>query len=105
MTKPKRERKLYIGKTYEVKTFAGVKVYSKITSVCDEEKRIYMGVLLRDEDVASLRNAGVPYEKDAKPCECEGAVYSFQVIREIRKTKGATHKKKGSKGGKRRIVR
>jgi len=105
MTKSKRERKLYIDKTYEIKTFAGVKVYSTITSICDEEKRIYTGILLRDEDVKNLRNAGVPYEKDVQPAECEGTVYSFQVIREIRKTKETTRKKSGTKGDKRRIVR
>jgi len=97
------ERILKVGKTYEVKTFAGVLVHMKITGYYEKyknENHNYKGVLTRKSDVKALKEAGVPYKGDEDPESCEGVVFSFQVTKEIRKRKNQDSKK-----GRRRIVR
>ena len=95
--------KVRIGKVYLHHTFAAVEVHSRITQIEDVEKGIFMGVLLRENDVDALRNAGVPHPKNVLPLECEGVVYGFQIIREIRGPRKKSSTKR--KGGRRRIVR
>ena len=96
--KQKSKRKIRVGDQYVVHTFASVKVHTEITKIDDEEKGIYTGKLLRQEDVASLREAGVPYKNKEDPASCEGVVYDFQIIKKIQ----VANKKKKKK---RRYVR
>ena len=99
--KPYPASRVRIGKIYLHRTFAGVDVKSRIIQLEHIEKGIFMGVLLHEKDVDALRVAGVPYPKDVIPSECEGVIYDFQIIREIR----GPRKKKGEKRQRRRIVR
>jgi hypothetical protein len=102
-TKPPA-RELKVGKTYEVKTFAGVVVHMKVTGYYEKRKdanrNFYKGVLTRPDDIKALKSAGVPYRGDENPEDCEGTVFSFQVTKEVR-----IRKNQKSKSGKRRIVR
>ena len=91
-----------VGKIYLHRTFASVNVHSRIIRVDDLEKGIFLGVLVREEDVDALRDAGVPYAKKIVLSECEGVVYDFQIIREIR---GPRKKNTRKRKGRRRIVR
>ena len=100
-TKPYSAAKVRLGKIYLHHTFAGVEVQSRIVEIENLEKGIFMGVLLREPDVDALRQAGVPYPKEIALAECEGVVYDFQIIREIRGPRKNTKKRTG----KRRIVR
>jgi hypothetical protein len=102
-TKTYGARKVRIGKTYLHHTFAGVEAHSRITKIENLEKGIFMGVLIRDEDVVALRIAGVPYQKETIPSECVAVVYDFQIIREIRGPQRKNIDKKTSP--RRRIVR
>jgi hypothetical protein len=72
--------KIQIGKKYLHHTFAGVEIVSMIIS--EESPGIFMGHLIKTQDVRSLKKAGVAYSGDEKPLECIGIVYQFQVIRE-----------------------
>ena len=67
-----------------VETFAAVQVHVKITKIENLEKGIYVGVLTRKHDLKVLKNAGVPYQLDENPLECESVVYDFQVVKEVR---------------------
>jgi len=102
-TKEYNPRKVRIGKVYLHHTFAGVDVHSRITKIENLEKGIFLGVLVRQHDVDALRAASVAYPKDIKLSECEGVVYSFQIIREIRGPRKKNVHQKST--GKRRIVR
>ena len=96
-------RELKVGKTYEVKTFAGVLVHMKIIGYYEKYKdgnHNYKGILTREDDIKALKSAGVPYTGDETPADCEGVVFSFQVTKEVR-----IRKNKMSKSGKRRIAR
>lgn len=104
-TKSKKERVLKVGKVYEVKTFAGVKVFMKILGTYPESDTYYRGVLLRKDDIEKLISAGVPYSKQEDPQQCEGVVYPFQVIREIRNYENTRSKTERHKGKRRRYVR
>ena len=93
--------KVRIGKTYLHRTFAAVDVHTRITRIDDLEKGIFFGVLVREDDVDALRDAGVSYPKKIVLSDCEGVVYDFQIIREIR---GPRKKRPGKQKGHRRIV-
>jgi hypothetical protein len=71
--------KIQIGKKYLHHTFAGVKVVSKI--IDETAPDIFMGHLIRKQDIKNLKKAGVAYKGDEKPSNCVGVVYPFQVIR------------------------
>tara|TARA_E500000331_G_scaffold354468_2_gene407529 strand:- start:282 stop:629 length:348 start_codon:yes stop_codon:yes gene_type:complete len=95
----KKKRKVKVGDQYLTNTFACVKVHTEIVKIENEEKGIYMGKLLRKEDVKALIDASVPWKKDENPEDCVGVVYDFQIIKKIN-----TGRKKQS-GPKRRYAR
>jgi len=72
--------KIHIGSTYKVKTYAGPIVHMKITKIDDDKQGMYIGVLVRREDVISLRNASVPYEKNVPLEKTVGYVSRDQII-------------------------
>jgi len=88
MQKKSNKKKVFIGKTYEVKTFAGINVYQKIVGYYKEDPEgdhHYKGVLVLKDDIQRLKSAGVAYKGDESPEDCEGVVFPFQIIREKRK--------------------
>ena len=74
--------KILIGKKYLHTTFAGVNVVSKI--IRKEADDIYIGHLTRRQDVKKLKKASVAYKGDEPLVECEGVVYSWQVIKRLK---------------------
>ena len=104
MDKTKILKNLNPGYILLVNSFAGPKVYVKVTRVIFKEKEAWgadgcEGVLIYEEDVKSLISSGVPY-KDLKNQNVW--VFDFQIIKKIRKKKIDNLK---SKKGRRRIVR
>ena len=91
---PARKRRIRIGDRYLVKTFAGVDVHTEIVEIESDEKGIYMGKLLRKEDLLSLIKASIPWKKDENPEDCVGVVYDFQIIKKINKRKKRPGKKR-----------
>jgi len=102
--KQRSKRKIKIGDRYLVQTFASVKVHTEITKIDNEETGIYMGKLLRKEDLDNLREAGVPYKNNEDPESCVSVVYDFQIIKKIKTLKKSKSSDKNPKG-KRRYVR
>jgi hypothetical protein len=72
--------KIQIGKKYLHNTFAEVKVISKIIEKVSPG--IFMGHLIRKQDIQNLKKAGVAYDGNEKPSTCVGVVYPFQIIKE-----------------------
>ena len=67
MQKKSNKKKVFIGKTYEVKTFAGINVYQKIVGYYKEDPEgdhHYKGVLVLKDDIQRLKSAGVAYKGD-----------------------------------------
>jgi len=75
---------LRIGDQLLVETFAGPEVTMQVTHV-DAHRGWAEGCLVYRQDLADLKGAGVPYEKDDVPKKCTGVIFEFQIIRKIRK--------------------
>ena len=75
-----------VGDIYETTTYAGVVIQQKVVGFynSDPEGEHYVaGVLVRPEDVISLKEAGVPYKGDEEPAKCEGVLYRSKIIRKV----------------------
>ena len=82
-----KRRKLKVGTVYLVKSFAGPEVHMRVTEIENQDKGIYMGILLKKSDIESLIKAGVPYDKNEDPEKCTSVIYEFQVVKMIRNKK------------------
>ena len=65
--KKKKDISLSIGDIVLVQTFAGPKVYEKITSLENEDKGWYESILVRQKDIDALREASIPYNNNVTP--------------------------------------
>jgi len=79
---------LKIGDVYLSRTLAGVDVRLKVVGFYDEDpygKDYVQACLVSPDDVKLLRDAGVPYEKEAQPHQCIGSLFTWQVIKKVRR--------------------
>lgn len=82
--KTERKRSVRLGKIYEVKSFAGPKVFVKATKI-DDRGLGFFGNVARKEDLKNLKEAGVPFDAEKDwPDNCETFVFMFHIIREVR---------------------
>ena len=75
-----------VGDIYETTTYAGVVIQQKVVGFYNSDptgKDYVAGVLVRAEDVISLKEAGVPYKGDEEPAKCEGVLYRSKIIRKV----------------------
>ena len=82
----KKPRRIRVGDVYEVKTYAGVRVYQKVIGFCAGDPKgedYFEACLTRPEDVAALKDASVPYTGKEDPSECVGTLFRHQIIKKI----------------------
>tara|TARA_B100000214_G_scaffold294747_1_gene224494 strand:+ start:303 stop:647 length:345 start_codon:yes stop_codon:yes gene_type:complete len=91
-----KKRKIKVSDRYVVDTFAGVRIETEIVKIECEERGIYLGKLIKKQDVENLRSASVPYEKNEDPEKCISVVYDFQIVKKIinRSKKSSTKKRR-----------
>ena len=83
--KKKKDISLSIGDIVLVQTFAGPKVYEKITSLENEDKGWYESILVRQKDIDALREASIPYNNNVTPANvCTGTAFKFSIIKKIK---------------------
>jgi hypothetical protein len=94
----KKIRKIKLGTTYIVDTFAGIRVKIKATrkEFCSyTEEDAWYGVLIDEEDAEALHKAGVPYSRINVD---ESVIFNWQIIKSVRSPKQESRKKNaGSK--------
>jgi hypothetical protein len=80
-----KERKIKIGKVYEVKTPAGPKIHVKAIRTDPKEPYGFFATIERHQDLVALSRACVPWDpKTDKPGESECFVFHHNVIKEVR---------------------
>ena len=80
-----KERKIRIGKLYEVKTPAGPKIHVKAIRIDPKEPYGFQAVIMRQGDLVALSNACVAWDpKKDRAGEAECFVFHHDVIKEVR---------------------
>tara|TARA_R110001583_G_scaffold31043_6_gene106588 strand:+ start:4996 stop:5334 length:339 start_codon:yes stop_codon:yes gene_type:complete len=103
--KTERKRVVRLGKIYEVKSFAGPKVFVKATKL-DARGLGFFGNVARKEDLKNLKEAGVPFDAEKDwPDNCETFVFMFHIIREVRGPRKKSKNIEKSRNKNRRKVR
>ena len=84
-----------VGDTLEVKTFAGPKVYKKVTSTVDRRTewssgdvtivKGFEGSFERRKDLVKLKQSCVPYTGREKLKDTRSFTYDWQIIRVVKK--------------------
>jgi hypothetical protein len=101
MTTKKGEEISYeIGDLLEVESFAGPKIYKRVTELVNETTKYkskhlgtitvkgFWGVLTRRKDLLALKKACVPHSGKEQLSKCRSFTYDWAILRVVKKAKG-----------------
>tara|TARA_R110000824_G_scaffold285360_1_gene473560 strand:+ start:88 stop:402 length:315 start_codon:yes stop_codon:yes gene_type:complete len=103
MTKKKGKDISYeIGDILEVESFAGPKIYKRVTELVNNTTKYkskhlgtitvkgFWGVLTRKKDLIALKRACVPHTGKEKLSKCRSFTYDWAILRVVKKAKGCS---------------
>jgi len=107
-TKKKKRKKIVynVGDIIEVDSFAGPKIYKRVTELVNETSKYKSkhlgtinvrgcwGVLIRRKDLMALKRACVPYTGKEKLSKCRSFTYEWSILRDVKKAKRQANKRK-----------